>query len=115
MKYKVNMPENYKKYFTLDDMQRVKEIKNDPDLQETIQTMVDIYSGCWEVLKVECEFCKYDGSTFWGPGSNVDIAIKLYVICGISFLIKYAAISEINEITDFNYNVGYIETYRRIH
>ena len=115
-KYKIALPENYKSYFTLDDMEKIAEIKNMDDLQETIDCLVETYAGQYsDVLRVELEFCKDSGSCFFFSDSMVDVAARIYVLDGTEFLIKYATFTQINSICGDRDSVGYIQKYQRVY
>lgn len=111
-KYQVNFPKGYKGWFTLADLETIKAIKSDSSLQDTIETMVSVLANGREVLKVSLEWCKDNGSDFFGNDTNIDIWVELITKDWDSFHISYASFSRINTICGDADKVGIHRIYK---
>lgn len=113
MKYKITMPEAYKKYFTLGDMDEIKRIKADPELDELITDALKVAAAGGEVLKVVAEW-GYNHSepetVFFG--NAVDIYFTVYVLHEFDrFEIVHASLTGLYSKPADDLHTGFGEVY----
>lgn len=77
MTYRVKMPERYRKYFTVADLDTIKAIKADPEIDSEIKSLIDILrEGTGELLKLELEWGynhRDPESTYFGNGVDIEV------------------------------------------
>ena len=81
MKYKVELRKDYKKVFTIEELEKVREHSKEADLQECIQNMIDVLCGsCGELLKYNLTWelnRMQPENTFFGDG--IEIMIEAWI------------------------------------
>ena len=80
-KIKIEIAKRYRKYYTLEDMDNIKEIKNSETLDEEIEIALDIARAGGEILKVTAEWFYNHAdpeSTYFGNG--IEIGFTIYVL-----------------------------------
>lgn len=83
MKIKIGMQENYKKYFSIDEVNAIAEMKKDnfSEINENGIELSDFTSyNEKDVLKISVEFCKNTGVNFFCDERLKDIDIYINVI-----------------------------------
>jgi len=118
MKYKVEMNEDYKRIFTIEEVQKVKMHKADPDLQETIESMISVLCGgsCGELLKCKLTWeinRPYPENTFFGDGIEICIDAWIHDIWTDQVRHVYSSFYDICQIcnNDDRQKCGYVIRY----
>ena len=113
MKIKLQYMEDYKKYFTLAQLKTAREILNDTELNENLESYINIATGnCEEVLKVTAEICLQQNSIAFD--NEVDIFFKITSKKdSMTFEEITITLGEIYQIGDGN-NHGYRRTYKLV-
>lgn len=98
MKYKVDMPKDWKSIFTvaqLDEIRRVKTSK-DEDLPNTLKMFAEILAGGEKILSVSFEWCREQDGFY---DNNVDIWCEMWCTDGF-FVVHHigGTFSNINQI-----------------
>lgn len=83
MKIKIGMQEDYKKYFTIDEVNAIAKMKkeNFAEINEDGIQLGDFTSYDEKnVLKINVEFCKHENTDFFSDDRLKDIDISIRVI-----------------------------------
>ena len=114
MKIKIEMPQRWKKYFTLGDMEEIKRIKAEPELENDINTALEIAAAGGEILKATAEWGYNHAEpedTYYGNG--VEISFTVYVLHEYSrFEIINATMQELLCKTINQDRTGYGQIYK---
>lgn len=99
MKYKVEMPKDWKTTFTVAQLEEIKRIKTskDEDLPATLEMFASILAGNDTILNVSFEWCTNSENAFYN--NNVDIWVDMW--CTDRFFEVHhfgGMISDLNEI-----------------
>lgn len=98
MKYKVEMPKDWKSTFTVEQLDEIKRVRTsvDEDLPNTLKMFAEIMAGGEKILSVSFEWCRDQGSFY---NHNVDIWCEMWCTDG-DFTVHHigAVFSKINEI-----------------
>ena len=113
MKIKIGMQENYKKYFSIDEVNAIAEMKKDnfSEINENGIELSDFTSYPEKhILKLSVEFCKHNGAIFFSDERLSDIDILVHVI----FYDGYNFSDEMYYYSDFILREdGDFENYKR--
>ena len=100
MKIKIGMQENYKKYFSINEVNAIAEMKKD-NFSEINENGIELSDFTFynenDVLKFSAEFSKHTGANFFGDERLNDIDILVHVI----FYDGYKFSDEIYYYSDF--------------
>lgn len=114
MKLKIGMQENFKKFFTVDEVAAVAEMKRDnfKDINEDGIELSDFTSHDEkDILKISLEFCKHNNTNFFSDDrlENIDIFIHVIFYDGYNFAdeMYYYSNFAMRENSDF-------KAYRRV-
>lgn len=118
MKYKIEMCKDYKKVFTIEEIEKIRMHSKEDDLQESIQFMIDILCGsCGELLKYSLtwEISRANPTdTYFGDG--IEIAINAWIFDKYENNVRhtYAAFYDICQICsdEERKKCGYVQNYR---
>lgn len=118
MKYKIEMNENYKKIFTIEEVQKVKLHKAESDLQESIDTIISVLCGnCGELLKYKLTWeinRPYPENTFFGDGIEIYIEAWIYDNWNNEVRHVYSSFYDISQICndEDRQKTGYVIRYK---
>ena len=90
MKLKIGMQENFKKVFTVDEVNAITEMKKDnfPEINENGIQLSDFTTYAEDyVLKISAEFCKHENTKFFSDDrlNDIDIYINVIFYNGVVF------------------------------
>ena len=114
MKLKIGMQENFKKFFTVEEVEAIKDMKDDnfEDINENGIELSDFTTHDEkDVLKISLEFCKHNNTNFFSDNrlENIDIFIHVISYDGYKFA------DEMYYYSDFAMRVdGDFKAYRKI-
>jgi len=102
-KYNIGIPENWKRVWTVAEMEAMERAKNDPELDEMIDGLISILTGNSELLKVTLEWdhdTDNPDGTFFEDG--VDIYVEAWIFDDIANQVRRvcARLSDLNEIAN---------------
>ena len=113
MKIKIGMQENYKKYFSIDEVNAITEMKKDnfSEINENGIELSDFTSYSEKhILKFSAEFRKHNGAFYFSDERLNDIDILVHVI----FYDGYNFSDEMYYYSDFTLREdGNFENYKR--
>lgn len=115
-KYKVELPANYKSYFTLADIESVNEVKKDMEfVEENIACLLEVLAQGDAILKCEIHWDKGHGiNSFFGNGIELLFDVVLWNGSD-EFRTVCATSSQINEIGSVSRDcVGYQRIFKPV-
>ena len=110
MKLKIGMQKNFKKFFTVDEVAAVAEMKRDnfKEINENGIELSDFTShNEKDVLKITLKFCKYNNANFFSDNrlENIDILINVIFYDGYKFADEMYYYSDFIMRVDDNFKV----------
>ena len=98
MKHKIVLKPDYKKIFTIAEMEYIRELQKDSETDATVESLLDVLSGGGEILKYEITWeLNRVSETFWG--NNVECQVHAYILHDCAeFREVWATFYDINSI-----------------
>lgn len=115
-KFNVAMPTDWKKIFTIAQVESIKEIRKDPEFMDTVETMITTFVGNRELLKVDMFFQSVYNRGFYD--NHIDILCVIWTYDSTCNEVRKTEcyFEDINEITGFSsrQSCGWFEKYNRV-